>query len=119
MTEQTKESEPAKETKQAKVDSKENAEGKHSPKSPRRLVAFLLVAGVAVALAFLIYSGIKRRVQASTTLEKATEQAAVMTVSVVHPETGAPSNELVLPGNTQAFTDTPIYARTSGYLKKW
>jgi multidrug efflux pump subunit AcrA (membrane-fusion protein) len=42
-----------------------------------------------------------------------------MTVSVVHPETGAPSNELVLPGNTQAFTDTPIYARTSGYLKKW
>src|SRR6202011_3100934 len=44
---------------------------------------------------------------------------SVMTVSVVHPEPGAPSNELVLPGSTQAFTDTPIYARTSGYLKKW
>jgi multidrug efflux pump subunit AcrA (membrane-fusion protein) len=25
----------------------------------------------------------------------------------------------VLPGNAQAFTDTPIYSRTSGYLKKW
>jgi RND family efflux transporter MFP subunit len=24
-----------------------------------------------------------------------------------------------LPGNTQAFVDTPIYARTSGYLKSW
>src|SRR5260370_6574493 len=101
MTEETKESKPAKETK------------------PRRLVAFLLVAAVVAALAFLIYSGIKQRVQDGTTLQKATEQAAVMTVSVVHPETGAPSNELVLPGGTQAFTDTPIYARTSGYLKKW
>src|SRR3982074_1989700 len=119
MTEQTKESDSAKETKRAKVDSKESAEGKHTSKSPRRLVDFLLVAGVVVALALLIYSGIKTRVQASATLNKATEQAAVMTVSVVHPETRAPSNELVLPGNAQAFTDTPIYARTSGYLKKW
>ena len=67
----------------------------------------------------MIYSGIRSRVHANTTLVKATEQAAVLTVSVVHPEPGAPSNELVLPGNTQAFTDTPIYARTSGYLKKW
>jgi multidrug efflux pump subunit AcrA (membrane-fusion protein) len=25
----------------------------------------------------------------------------------------------VLPGNAQAFTDTPIYARTNGYLKMW
>jgi RND family efflux transporter MFP subunit len=28
-------------------------------------------------------------------------------------------DEIVLPGNTQAYTDTPIYARTSGYLKRW
>jgi RND family efflux transporter MFP subunit len=27
--------------------------------------------------------------------------------------------EIVLPGNTQAFTDSPIYARTSGYLARW
>jgi len=119
MTEQTKESEPAKETKQAKVDSKENAEGKHSSKSPHRLVAFLLVAGVVVALAFVIHSGIKTRVQANTTLVKATDQAAVLTVSVVHPEASAPTEELVLPGSTQAFMDAPIYARTSGYVKKW
>ena len=24
-----------------------------------------------------------------------------------------------MPGNTQAFNDTPIYARTNGYLKRW
>ena len=27
--------------------------------------------------------------------------------------------EIVLPGNVQAFTDSPVYARTSGYLKSW
>jgi len=92
---------------------------KGSPKSRHRLLRLLLAAGVIVALAFLIYSGIKTRIQASTKLVKATEQAAIMTVSVVHPQSGAPASELVLPGSTQAFTDTPIYARTSGYLKKW
>jgi multidrug efflux pump subunit AcrA (membrane-fusion protein) len=104
---------------QAKVDSQEIAEGRHSSKWPRRCVALLLLVGAVGALAFVIHSGIKTRVQASTTLVKATEQAAVLTVSVVHPEASAPANELVLPGNAQAFTDAPIYARTSGYLKKW
>src|ERR1700682_1020701 len=102
-----------------KVDSKETAEVKHSPKSRHRLLRLLLAVGVLVALAFLIYSGIKTRIQASKKLVKSTDQAAVLTVSVVHPETGAPANELVLPGSAQAFMDTPIYARTSGYLKKW
>jgi RND family efflux transporter MFP subunit len=32
---------------------------------------------------------------------------------------GDVSQELVLPGNMQAFVDTPIYARTNGYLKRW
>jgi RND family efflux transporter MFP subunit len=40
-------------------------------------------------------------------------------VNVVHPTPSAPLQEIVLPGNTQAFTDSPIYARTSGYLVHW
>src|SRR6185295_12478465 len=32
---------------------------------------------------------------------------------------GAPTREILLPGTTQAFTDAPIYARTSGYLERW
>jgi RND family efflux transporter MFP subunit len=40
-------------------------------------------------------------------------------VDVTHPDSGAPTQEVVLPGSTQAFVDSPIYARTSGYLKRW
>ncbi|MGB7622814.1 MAG: efflux RND transporter periplasmic adaptor subunit, partial [Terriglobia bacterium] len=32
---------------------------------------------------------------------------------------GSPQQELVLPGNMQPFIESPIYARTNGYLKKW
>ena len=78
----------------------------------------LIVAAVA-ALGYFIYSGITARVAASAKLAQTTEAAAVPTVRVVHPKTDAPTQELVLPGNTQAFTDSPIYARTSGYLKRW
>ncbi len=35
------------------------------------------------------------------------------------PSPAGVATEITLPGNTQAFTDTPIYARTSGYLKQW
>src|ERR1035441_11073560 len=45
--------------------------------------------------------------------------AAFPSVSVIHPTLGSQADDLVLPGNVQAFTDTPIYSRTNGYLKKW
>ncbi len=35
------------------------------------------------------------------------------------PKQGAPIDSFVLPGNVTAYTDSPIYARTSGYLTKW
>jgi RND family efflux transporter MFP subunit len=44
--------------------------------------------------------------------------AAEMTVNVVHPEKVSIAIP-VLPGQTEAYTDAPIYARTSGYLKNW
>jgi RND family efflux transporter MFP subunit len=40
-------------------------------------------------------------------------------VEVVHPKAGTDGQEIALPGNAQAFDDTPIYARTSGYVEHW
>jgi RND family efflux transporter MFP subunit len=79
-------------------------------------VLFLLLAG---GLGLLIFRGVQQRVRAESTLMRETEDAEVLNVNVVHPKPGAASDELVLPGNIEAFTDTPVYARTDGYLKRW
>src|SRR5580704_10308229 len=85
----------------------------------RRGTSVLVSAAAFAALALLIYSGIHSRTAAESRLKQKTAEAAVPTVAVVFPQEGAPTQEIVLPGNTQAFSDAPIYARTSGYLKRW
>ena len=79
----------------------------------------LVLGGVVLALAVVIGFEIYSRAAAETELASATQAAAVPVVTVIHPASGAPDEQLTLPGSTQAFIDTPIYARTSGYLKKW
>jgi RND family efflux transporter MFP subunit len=76
------------------------------------------LAVLAVILGFAVYRGITARATANTALQQDTRHNAVATVVVTYPEAGAPLQEIVLPGNTQAFTDTPIYARTNGYLRR-
>jgi RND family efflux transporter MFP subunit len=85
--------------------------------SPRKaLLGVILVVGLAVALAGL---GILHRTQANKVLADTTRELAAPTVTVATPKTGAPATSLVLPGNVTAWTDSPIYARTSGYLTRW
>jgi RND family efflux transporter MFP subunit len=80
---------------------------------------YVFTASVAVLIGIIVYRGIGSRVSAEAALTVETEAAAIPSVAVVHPTLGSPSQEIVLPGNAHAFTDTPIYARTSGYLKAW
>jgi len=79
----------------------------------------VFAACVALLIGFIVYRGIGPRVKAEAALTTETDAAAIPSVTVVHPRLGSPSQEIVLPGNAQAFTDTPIYARTNGYLKAW
>src|SRR5258705_6825986 len=94
-------------------------DGFHRRMGARRRTAILVAAAAFAALALLIYSGIHSRAAAESRLKQRTEEAAIPTVAVVFPREGAPTQEIVLPGNTQAFSDAPIYARTSGYLNRW
>ena len=81
---------------------------------------FWVLGLAALGLALAIYAGLHDRRGADAALYRATREAAVPTVAVIHPSaTSSPSDELVLPGTARAFTDAPIYARASGYLKKW
>jgi RND family efflux transporter MFP subunit len=84
---------------------------------PRSVVLFLIAAAVAVVIVAVF--GIHSRVVAAARLAQSTNQAAIQSVSVVHPQVSNRAQQLVLPGNTQAFIDAPIYARTNGYLKAW
>lgn len=82
----------------------------------RTLVGFLVLL---LVIAAIVASGIIPRLRAQKMLRQQTDLAAEPTVSVVHPQRAAPSEEVILPGNIQAFIDAPLYARTSGYLKRW
>ncbi len=81
------------------------------------LVVALLLAFAAIG--WFVYKGISTRVSAEKALVVETHDAAVLTVSVTHPKVTGATQELVLPGNTQPLIDSPVYARTNGYLRKW
>src|SRR5258708_24729814 len=79
------------------------------------------IAGVVVLLVFagVLISGILERVHSSAALRVETTDMAVPTVSVVTPQRAAPLQEITLPGNVQPYIQSPIFARTNGYLKRW
>jgi RND family efflux transporter MFP subunit len=85
----------------------------------RRTTPWIVAVVVCLAVGILIRSGIHSRIEAEAVLTRSTQESATPTVAVVYPKAGSAAEEIALPGNTQAFTDTPVYARTSGYLKKW
>jgi RND family efflux transporter MFP subunit len=93
------------------------------PPQPRsraglRGLAILLLAG-ALVLGVAISSGLISRAKAKSALEHQTLRDSVPTVAVVQPQVTSGAEEVILPGNMQAFIDTPIWARASGYLKAW
>src|SRR4029453_901431 len=83
------------------------------------LATYVILAAVAVIFAIVIAVGVISRKKGGADLKQVTAAAAIATVNVVYPQAGAPTDEIVLPGNTQAFTDAPIFARTNGYVKSW
>jgi RND family efflux transporter MFP subunit len=92
---------------------------------PSRLapIFWIAIAVFCCALAAVLWYGISKgiafRVHAATALKEQTLDMAVQEVNIVHPRRGAMAEEVVLPGNAQAYVATPIYARTNGYLKTW
>src|SRR5467141_702474 len=86
---------------------------------PRHSSIFALFFFIVVALVVVgAFTLLERRAQYRA-LAKETETLAIPTVTVIHalPEKG--QEDLVLPGTMQAYVESPIYARTSGYVKKW
>jgi len=83
----------------------------------KRKVRFSFLAG-AIVLVALAAIGVVMRSSLTQPIQQHSNKAAETTVTIVHPQKASITIP-VLPGQTAAYTDAPIYAQTSGYLKKW
>ena len=90
-----------------------------APKRTRRGRSLAVGTILVLCVGYTVFEGIDSRVEAKAELHQVAVNSAIPSVNVVLPKGGAEAEEIELPGNTQAFTDTPIYARTSGYIKHW
>jgi RND family efflux transporter MFP subunit len=96
----------------------------HPPMDPgrreelhRRTRRYALIVGI-IAVALAVW-GIVSRLATRSELRKSSLQDAIATVVTAKPQLSGAGDELVLPGIVQAYIESPIYARTSGYLKSW
>jgi RND family efflux transporter MFP subunit len=79
-----------------------------------------VVAGVVVICAIgLALLGITSRSSATKLLQAQTDASVQTVVNVVTPEKAPAKVPLQLPGEARAYTQAPIFAQTSGYVKKW
>ncbi|MBB5341604.1 efflux RND transporter periplasmic adaptor subunit [Tunturiibacter gelidoferens] len=78
----------------------------------------ILVIALVVAVVVAVF-GIITRKHASAELTKYTDNTSAPPVTLEQPVMQQNAREIVLPGNIQAFTLAPIYARTTGYVKAW
>ena len=78
----------------------------------------MLTGGALLLVVLGAFTMLQRRSEYRTLAEE-TESLAIQTVGVIHPSPETGEEDLVLPGTMEAFVESPIYARTNGYLKKW
>jgi RND family efflux transporter MFP subunit len=90
-----------------------------SQAAPKVGKLFKMLMGGAFLLVVLGGLTMLQRRSEYRTLAEETETLAIQTVGVIHPAPETGEEDLVLPGTMEAFVESPIYARTNGYLKKW
>jgi len=82
----------------------------------KRLLWFLIIP-LVLACSALVTAFARRASKESVTAT--TKTLATQNVTVVHPALGSPVTDLTVPGTVQAFSESPVYARVSGYLRAW
>jgi len=77
--------------------------------------------GVAalVVLTMVAVAGVAWRLYQSSNTRSWTDGQAIQTVQVIAPAQSVNGGVLDLPGQLQAFTNSPIYAQITGYVQKW
>src|ERR1700722_2753711 len=86
-------------------------------KGPGALLRWFFI--LVIIFAVLGIYAVTQRMSEHKALAQQTEQMAVPYVSVIRATPIDADSEMVLPGNLKPYVESPIYARTNGYLKKW
>jgi RND family efflux transporter MFP subunit len=94
-----------------------NDEKQQQPRPGARRLLWFVAPIVVLGIGALLT--VRSKAASEANVEAATKTLATQHVSVVHPARGNPVTELDLPGTTEAFIESPIFARTNGYLKLW
>lgn len=77
----------------------------------------ILIIVLVVAL-IIVVSGLYLRWSNAQELDKQIQEQIIRTVSITSP-TMIENNQLQLSGRIEAWSQTPLYSRVGGYLKKW
>jgi len=85
--------------------------------SSRKLVRVGVFGAVLVLAAF--GAGLLVRWRHRAALAEEMQALAVPTVAVVAPVPGKPPSGLLVPAEVKPWMESPIYARASGYVKRW
>ena len=80
---------------------------------------FLVVLLAALIGAYVVYTGLTSRARANSALERATLSNSIPTVATIRPQATSGAEEIELPGNMQAFVDTPSGPAPAVTLKAW
>ena len=104
--------------------SEEQANGLAPSPAPRRGTKpgrSLAVVGLLVAVAFglALFFGWRHRQAVREELADDVRDNARTPVAVIHPQSSVSQLNVTFPANVQAYIETPIYARTNGYIKRW
>src|ERR1700753_2024299 len=89
------------------------------PREVKPVPRWILFVLAFVFVVIVVVAGVLPRIQARNELNRDTHERAIPTAKIIQPKRSAPAQEVVLPATVQAFIDAPIYARTTGYLRKW
>ena len=81
----------------------------------------LYIAGVSALLVavVIVVVGITTRKVADAKLQEWTENQAVPVVAVAPPDMRGKTTTFSLPGRLEAYTQAQMYARVTGYVKRW
>jgi RND family efflux transporter MFP subunit len=87
-----------------------------SPRRRNHVLWFLAIPGALCLFGTITFF---LRAQSEKKLVRTTQTLEVQSVTVIHAQPSPPETDLALPATLQAYSDSPIYARTDGYVRRW